>query len=219
VLSSSSPIIVVVALSGYHGIADLGGSVLEGSSGSFAHRRGLEVRPFGLGSPKPPAVIRQRPLPPNSVLSEEICERPIKCTGRMTTKPPRAGSDRERDDAACVKPGAHFDEASVSEPRSDGNESAGVPLGRRVPSQRAVQYGLRFCAQRVQGHDEGDPDVGHERQHPMCDTNAKATRHPVVWTNSLHLHPDRVVVKTSDHLSGRWLDDVEWTVLPRACTR
>ena len=37
-----------------------------------------------------------------------------------------------------------------------------------------------------------------------------------IWTNSLYLYPDRVVVKTFDHKSGAWLEQLERTVyLPK----
>jgi hypothetical protein len=64
--------------------------------GSIANRRRLEVRPFGCSSPKPLAVIRQRLLPPNSALLDEICERPLtKSNGHWARKVPVAGVGRE----------------------------------------------------------------------------------------------------------------------------
>jgi Icc protein len=44
--------------------------------------------------------------------------------------------------------------------------------------------------------------------------DAKGTPHETVWTNSLYLYPDRVVVKTYDHARGIWLDAVERVVTP-----
>ena len=72
--------------------AAVGDVALYVGNGSVAHRRRLEVRPFGCSSSKPPGVIRQRPLPPNSVLLDEIRERrltsasvtgPEKCQRRV----------------------------------------------------------------------------------------------------------------------------------------
>jgi hypothetical protein len=40
----------------------------------------------------------------------------------------------------------------------------------------------------------------------------KATRHDTIWTNSLFLHPDRVIVRTYDHKQGRWLAELERTI-------
>ncbi len=40
----------------------------------------------------------------------------------------------------------------------------------------------------------------------------QATRHDSIWTNSLFLHPDRVVVRTFDHKQGRWLAELERTI-------
>jgi hypothetical protein len=65
--------------------------------GSVAHRRRLEMRPFGCSSSKPPGVIRQRPLPPNSALLDEIRERRLtKCIGHWARKVPAAGVGRSR---------------------------------------------------------------------------------------------------------------------------
>ncbi len=65
--------------------------------GSITNRRRLEVRPFGFRSSKPPEVIRQWPLPPNSVLLDEICERPLtKYIGHCGRKVPAAGVGRSR---------------------------------------------------------------------------------------------------------------------------
>jgi 3',5'-cyclic-AMP phosphodiesterase len=44
--------------------------------------------------------------------------------------------------------------------------------------------------------------------------DAKSTAHATVWTHSLFLYPDRVVVKTYDHARGVWLDAVERVVAP-----
>lgn len=49
----------------------------------------------------------------------------------------------------------------------------------------------------------------------FSDTDMKSTRHETIWTNSLFLYPDRVVVRTYDHRQGRWLDSLERTIMPR----
>ena len=33
-----------------------------------------------------------------------------------------------------------------------------------------------------------------------------------IWTNSLYLYPDKVVIRTFDHAQGRWLDGLERTI-------
>jgi hypothetical protein len=35
-----------------------------------------------------------------------------------------------------------------------------------------------------------------------------------IWTNSLFLYPDKIVVKTYDHKRGAWLPDFDRTLLP-----
>jgi hypothetical protein len=40
----------------------------------------------------------------------------------------------------------------------------------------------------------------------------KSRTHETIWTRSLVLYPDRVVVKTFDHAAGRWMDSLERTV-------
>jgi 3',5'-cyclic-AMP phosphodiesterase len=40
----------------------------------------------------------------------------------------------------------------------------------------------------------------------------KAPRHDTIWTNSIFLYPDRVVVKTYDHKQGLWLKNLERTI-------
>jgi hypothetical protein len=53
------------------------------------------VRPFGCSSPKPPALIQQRPLPPISAFLDEIRERRLtKCIGHWARKVPPAGLGR-----------------------------------------------------------------------------------------------------------------------------
>ena len=37
-------------------------------------------------------------------------------------------------------------------------------------------------------------------------------RHDTIWTNSLYLYPDRVVVRTYDHTAGAWLNKLDRTV-------
>jgi hypothetical protein len=40
----------------------------------------------------------------------------------------------------------------------------------------------------------------------MSDREFKTQKHENVWTNSLFLHPEKVVVKTYDHKKGEWMD-------------
>jgi len=40
----------------------------------------------------------------------------------------------------------------------------------------------------------------------LSETDKKGTRHETLWTRSLFLHPDRVVVKTFDHEKGAWME-------------
>lgn len=40
------------------------------------------------------------------------------------------------------------------------------------------------------------------------------TNRETIWTNSLFLHPDKVVVRTYDHNRGAWLPDFDRTLLP-----
>ena len=35
-----------------------------------------------------------------------------------------------------------------------------------------------------------------------------------IWTNSLFLYPDKVVVKTFNHKKGAWLQEFERTIVP-----
>jgi 3',5'-cyclic-AMP phosphodiesterase len=35
-----------------------------------------------------------------------------------------------------------------------------------------------------------------------------------IWTNSLYMYPDRIIVKTYDHKRDAWLQDLERTILP-----
>jgi hypothetical protein len=42
----------------------------------------------------------------------------------------------------------------------------------------------------------------------------KSTKHDGIWTNSLFLHPDRVVVRTFDHKAGVWMSQLDRVILP-----
>ena len=65
----------------------------------IANRRRLEVRPFGCSSPEPLAVIRQRLLPPNFALLEELGERPLtKYVGHWARRKPTMGVGRTATD-------------------------------------------------------------------------------------------------------------------------
>ena len=60
--------------------------------GSFAHRRRLELRPFGSSFSQSPKVIRQWPFPSDSALLDETRERQLtKYTGHWARKSPAAG--------------------------------------------------------------------------------------------------------------------------------
>ena len=51
----------------------------------------------------------------------------------------------------------------------------------------------------------------------FSDTDMKSTKHDGIWTNSLFLHSDRVVVRTYDHKNGVWMNDLERVILsPRS---
>ena len=48
----------------------------------------------------------------------------------------------------------------------------------------------------------------------LSDKDHGTTTHDTLWTNSLYLYPDKVVVKTFDHALGRWLDDLTREIRP-----
>ena len=48
----------------------------------------------------------------------------------------------------------------------------------------------------------------------LSDQDRGTTTHDTIWTNSLFLYPDRVVVKTFDHKKGVWLKALTRTVRP-----
>ena len=118
----------------------------------IAHCRLLEVRPFGCCSPpKPPTVIRQRPLAPNPALLEEICQRPLtKCTGHSTTKPPMAGLGAADSTGGCntldaIAAEECWDEAkatdSTTPPASGPSSGALAEGGDSSSDRRAVRSG------------------------------------------------------------------------------
>ena len=47
------------------------------------------------------------------------------------------------------------------------------------------------------------------------DKSRKTTTHEDIWTNSLFLYPDRVVVRTFDHRRGVWLEGLDREIRPR----
>ena len=47
----------------------------------------------------------------------------------------------------------------------------------------------------------------------LADADLKSTKHDAIWTNSLFLYPDRVVVKTYDHKQGVWLTNLERVII------
>ncbi|MEN6487073.1 MAG: metallophosphoesterase [Syntrophobacteraceae bacterium] len=52
-----------------------------------------------------------------------------------------------------------------------------------------------------------NPDMNGASYFSLSDS--KATRHDTIWSNSLYLCPDGVVVRTYDHKKGQWLEDLE----------
>lgn len=48
----------------------------------------------------------------------------------------------------------------------------------------------------------------------LSETDQKGTRHEALWTRSLFLHPERVVVKTFDHEKGAWMEPLTREVRP-----
>lgn len=48
----------------------------------------------------------------------------------------------------------------------------------------------------------------------LADTDMKSTKHETIWTNSLFLYPDRVMVKTYDHKQGAWRGQLERVIIP-----
>jgi hypothetical protein len=48
----------------------------------------------------------------------------------------------------------------------------------------------------------------------MANSDLEATRHNSVWTNSLYLYRDRVLVKTYDHEKGQWMESLERWIKP-----
>jgi hypothetical protein len=46
----------------------------------------------------------------------------------------------------------------------------------------------------------------------LSDRDIKARKHDTIWTNSLFLFQDRVVVKTYDHKQGLWLKNLERSI-------
>ena len=48
----------------------------------------------------------------------------------------------------------------------------------------------------------------------LAEADMKTTQHETIWTNSLFLYPDRVVVRTYDHKQGAWLGHLERVLIP-----
>jgi predicted MPP superfamily phosphohydrolase len=48
----------------------------------------------------------------------------------------------------------------------------------------------------------------------LSENDVTTTTHDTIWTNSLFLYPDRVVVKTYDHKKGAWLDKLTREIRP-----
>ncbi len=47
----------------------------------------------------------------------------------------------------------------------------------------------------------------------MSDKESKTQKHENVWTNSLFLYADKVVVKTYDYKEGEWMDGMRREIL------
>ena len=47
----------------------------------------------------------------------------------------------------------------------------------------------------------------------LSETARSSPRHNTVWTNSLFLYPDRIVIKTFDHNRNSWMEELTRTVL------
>ena len=50
----------------------------------------------------------------------------------------------------------------------------------------------------------------------LSENDATTTTHDTIWTNSLFLYADKVVVKTYDHKQGKWLNKLTREFRPRA---
>jgi hypothetical protein len=48
----------------------------------------------------------------------------------------------------------------------------------------------------------------------LAESDMKTTQHETIWTNSLFLYPDRVVLKTYDHKGEAWLGHLERVIIP-----
>ncbi len=48
----------------------------------------------------------------------------------------------------------------------------------------------------------------------LSDVDEGTTKHDNVWTNSLFLYPDRVIVKTYDHGKGEWINSLQREIVP-----
>jgi hypothetical protein len=93
----------------------------SGSKGSFAHRRRLELRPFGSSFPKSPKVIRQWPLPTNSTFLGELRERRLtKYIGHWARNVPAAGMGRTAADDEWAEPGIKRQPAADQNPNLTG---------------------------------------------------------------------------------------------------
>ena len=60
-----------------------------------------------------------------------------------------------------------------------------------------------------------DPRAQAETAWTIADRGADMQDRNVVWTNSLFLYPDRVVVKTFDHAAGAWMPKLEREIANR----
>ena len=48
----------------------------------------------------------------------------------------------------------------------------------------------------------------------LADTDYETRRHDQIWTNSLYLYQEKIMIKTYDHKKGQWLENLTREVLP-----
>jgi hypothetical protein len=102
------------------------------------------------------------------------------------------------------------------------NKTANTPSRIAQPSGiiRDILMGNPQAFLWVSGHTHTSPqeesfasgiNVYEKRVTNIHNTNMNRE---TIWTNSLFLHPDKVVVRTYDHKRGAWLPDFDRTLLP-----
>jgi hypothetical protein len=48
----------------------------------------------------------------------------------------------------------------------------------------------------------------------LAENDLETTKHDRIWTSSLYLHRDLVLVKTYDHEKGYWMEGLEKRIKP-----